>query len=208
MKKIFLILILVLPILIFQGLSWLPWVQELIGILKNYLWLYLLGVLILKILGVVYPPLPGVVFTVSSIPLIGWQWAYIIDLIGSWLGVTVAFCLGKKYGYSIIFKVMGEGLGNKIKKIKLKERNQLEAAIFIRFAIGGMLSDGLSWGASLIGFRYWPFMVGHVVSHLVTTLPIFVFVGVSISFNSWIIFAAAALVAWILIYKFKGRYFE
>ncbi len=104
--------------------------------------------------------------------------------------------------------MVGQPLTEKIRHTQLKRTNQVEAAIVLRFATGGLLSDGLAWGASLIGFRYKSFIVGYLISHIITTLPIFYLVGVSMSFDSWIAVAAVAITAWLVMYKFKGRYFE
>ena len=175
---------------------------------QSHLPLYLVALLILKTSSIVYPPLPGVVLTLASIPLIGWERAYFIDITGSTIGATISFFLGKKYGSSILTRVIGKSLADKIVSVKLKQKNQIEAAIFLRFASGGMLSDGLAWGASLIGFKYPPFIIGYVISHVITTLPVFYLVAASISFDSWIVVASVAILAWFIIFKFKGRYFE
>ena len=125
-----------------------------------------------------------------------------------WQLATVSYFLGKKYGYTILKKVVGKFLADKIRAIKLKQRNQIEAALFLRFASGGLLSDGLAWGASLIGFRYVPFITGYIVSHFATTLPIFYLISASISYHSWLIGGVGVIVAWMILYRFKGRYFE
>lgn len=207
-KKVAFVLLLILPALVIQLAAQTVIVINLVHFIQAYLIVYIFILLTVKALSIVYPPLPGVAFTITSIPLIGWQLAYVIDIAGSTLGASIAFFLGNKYGYSILQRVIGKTIADKIGKIKLKQRNQIEAAIFLRFAAGGMLSDGLAWGASLIGFKYPPFIVGYLISHVITTLPIFYLVAASISFNSWIIITAVGVFAWFIIFKFKGRYFE
>lgn len=207
-SKLVLILLLIIPALAIQIASKSDIVIGLTSLVQEYLLWYLLALLSLKSLSIVYPPLPGMVFTVTSIPLIGWQLAYLIDILGSALGTTIAFFLGQKYGYTILKKVIGKEIANKVVSTKLKQNNQVEAAFFLRFAAGGILSDGLAWGASLIGFKYASFIVGYIASHLMTTLPIFYFIATSISFNSWIIVSLSTIIAWLIIYKFKGKYFE
>lgn len=202
------ILLLISPALIIQLASQSRLVIHLNTLVHIYLPLYLFTLIILKVLGIVYPPLPGIVFTLASIPLVGWKVAYLVDLVGSTLGATCAFFLGKKYGYTFLNRMIGKTLADKIMKIKLKKKNQIEASLFLKFASGGLFSDGLAWGASLIGFRYIPFTIGYAISHVVLTLPVFFFVSASISFNSWVVIATVSALAWLAIYKFKGRYFE
>lgn len=207
-KKVAFVLLLILPAFVIQLAAQTVIVTNLVHFIQTYLAVYVFILLIVKAVSIVYPPLPGVAFTIASIPLIGWELAYVVDIAGSTLGASMAFYLGNKYGYSILQRVIGRTITDKIGKIKLKQRNQIEAAIFLRFAAGGMLSDGLAWGAGLIGFRYLPFVTGYLISHVITTLPIFYFVAASVSFNSWIIITTVGIFAWFIIFKFKGRYFD
>ena len=207
-QKIVFFLFLLLPAFLIQIAAQSGLFLEYFENIRAYLPVYLIVLLFLKLSSIVYPPLPGALFTVSSIPIIGWQLAYFIDVAGSCLGAIIAYLLGKRYGYTILTKVLGQNLTQKVIAIKLKPRNQIEAAFVLRFAAGGILSDGLAWGASLIGFKLLPFMIGYLTSHILITLPIFYFIGVSISFDSWLLFLLATLTAWLLLFKFKGRYFE
>jgi uncharacterized membrane protein YdjX (TVP38/TMEM64 family) len=171
-----------------------------------------LGAVILIILAkaasIIYPPLPGIILTLAMIPILGWQKAYVVEIIGSLLGVSAAYFLGRKYGEKLIKWIAGEKLLKKIKSVKLKPGNQFEAAFVLRTASGGALSDTLAWGASLIGLRYWPYLFGHLANHILATFPIFLFIGLSIKLHSWLIAIPVMVLAWFIIWKFKGRYFE
>jgi uncharacterized membrane protein YdjX (TVP38/TMEM64 family) len=169
---------------------------------------FLVSLLVGKSISIVYPPLPGAVLTMGSIPIVGWQRAYLVDIFGSSFGATAAYFLGRKYGVKLLRWAVGEKIANKVLGVKIKKRNQVETTFMLRLASGGILSDGLAWGASLIGLRYPAFIIGYLMSHLLTTLPIFYFLSVSIELKSWIVAIPAAVIAWFLIYKLKGRYFE
>ena len=170
------------------------------------------GVIILIVLAkaasIVYPPLPGIILTLAMVPILGWQKAYVVELAGSLLGVTTAYWLGYNYGEKLIRWIAGEKLLAKIKAVKLKPGNQFEAAFVLRTASGGVLSDTLAWGASLIGLRYFPYLLGHLANHVLATLPLFVLVGWSVKVQSWLLIGPVMLIAWLLVWKFKGRYFE
>ncbi len=183
-------------------------VHQLIEVIHRYLPLFLIVVMLTKAASIVYPPLPGVVFTLTAIPLVGWELAYLIDMIGSLIGASASYFMGKKYGTTILNRVLGKTLTTKIAKITLKPINQIEAAVMLRLAAGGLLSDGLAWGASIIGFRFKPFVVGYAISHVLTTAPVFYALGASLSLHSWALFLAVAGLSWLVIFKFKGRYFE
>jgi len=165
-------------------------------------------VVLAKAASIVYPPLPGIILTLAMVPILGWQKAYAVELAGSLLGVTSAYWLGYKYGEKMIKWIAGDKLLAKIKAVKLKPGNQFEAAFVLRTASGGALSDTLAWGASLIGLRYAPYLFGHLANHVLATLPLFVLVGWSVKVHSWLLIGPVMLIAWLLVWKFKGRYFE
>ena len=181
---------------------------QLVQIVQSNKLLFLVSLFFGKSASIVYPPLPGAILTLGSIPLVGWKWAYFIDIIGSITGATIAYFLGKKYGVTLLNWALGITITQKITSIKLKKRNQIESAFILRIAAGGLLSDGLAWGASLIKLNYLPFIIGYILSHLLTTLPLFYLLSLSISVESWIIVLPVAIVAIIILYKLKGRYFE
>lgn len=168
----------------------------------------LVFIILAKAASIVYPPLPGIILTLAMIPILGWQKAYIVELIGSLLGVTAAYGLGYRYGEKLIKWIAGETLLKKIKAVKLKPGNQFEAAFVLRTASGGALSDTLAWGASLIGLRYWPYFLGHWANHVLATLPLFFLIGLSIKLHTWLIAIPVMIFGWLIIWKFKGRYFE
>ncbi|MCR4329376.1 MAG: hypothetical protein NUV65_02415 [Candidatus Roizmanbacteria bacterium] len=202
------ILLFLLPAFLFQWAYQSEILSDIVKAVQSHIALYLFILTLLKGFSIVYPPMPGVVFTIASIPLVGWKLAYSADILGSYFGATVSYFLGKKYGYTILEKVIGSALADKIISIKLKQKNQVEAAIFLRFAAGGLISDGLAWGASLIGFKYMSFITGYLVSHILTTLPVFYLISISISYQSWAIGGVGVVFAWLILYRFKGRYFE
>lgn len=185
-----------------------PSVITLVSTLRANQSAFLLAIFLGKAVSIVYPPIPGNIITLAAIPVVGWAYAYTVDIAGSMLGATISYFLGRKYGTPILRWAVGEKLTNRITAIKTKTKHQTIAAFILRTGTGGILSDGLAWGASLIGFRYRPFITGHVLSHLVTTLPIFYLLGVSLSINSALIIIPTAISAWILIYIFKGKFFE
>jgi len=138
LNRILLLIVILIPAIVFQLASQTSFVSNIIHIVQNYLLLYLIALTVLKSLSIIYPPMPGVFLTIASIPLIGWEKAYIADIIGSGIGATVSYFLGKKYGYSLLNHILGKVISKKISNIKLKQKNQIEAAVFLRFATGGL----------------------------------------------------------------------
>lgn len=181
---------------------------SLLSLSQSHLEFVVLSLFLLKTAAILYPPVPGSIITIAAIPFIGWPHAYMVEITGSLTGSSLAYLAGKYKGKQFIIWLIGKKTADKLFKLKLKQKNQFEAAIILRLASGGMLSDGLAWGASLLGFRYLPFILGYCISHLLSTLPIFILVGFSISLKSWVVVVPVAIIAWLLLLKFKGKYFE
>lgn len=206
-KRALYLLIIFAPLIILQFVLSPEDLSALQENVQNYFLLYVITVFLLKTLSIVYPPLPGVTFTLTSVPIIGWQYSYLIDLAGSTTGAIIAYLLGKKYGKPILKSLFGEKIFSMIDKVRLREGKQLEAAIVLRLASSG-LSDALAWIASTVGFRLSPFIIGFVIAHILTTPIFFYLVEKSINYNSGFIIGIIAVSTWVFIYRFKGRYFE
>lgn len=205
--KIFLILILLIPAIALQFAGGEDLMIKIINHVQQNLVLYLFSLFFIKMIGIVYPPLPGAILTLSAVPFVGWKLAYMVDFLGSVTGVFISFYLGKRYGFSFLEKLVGKNTVEKIRKIKVKKNNQIESAFMLRVAFSAF-SDGLAWGAGLIGFKASSFITGYALSHLVISLPIFYLVGFSTTAHSIILFFIIILISWFVLYKFKGRYFE
>src|SRR3989344_4538365 len=133
-----------------------------------------IGILLLiKFVGVIWPPIPGGLFTLGAIPIIGWQWAYVIDLIGSETGSVVAYHIGKKYGYSLLNTLFDKKVVNKIKKFKVRKNHEIEAVIILRILLGTTIVELVSYGSGLLGIRLNRFIVGALVSHMIVGIPTF-----------------------------------
>lgn len=169
--------------------------------------LYFITLIIIKIVGIIWPPIPGGIITLGSIPLIGWLWSYAADFIGTILGASLAYILGKHYGYKFLNKILHEKMVEKIKYIKLKNHKEIETTIMLRLLGGGALMEALSYGAGLIGIQYKNFLFGLVITHIVL-LPGF-YLAQTVTKNDNIFLNIVALLVTIpLILKFKNRYIE
>jgi len=199
-------LVLLLPLLIVYLLN-LNNLTPLLSFLKENQVFIIPLTLIIKIAGMIYPPINGSVLTIAMIPVLGWKLAYLLDFLGSTVGIYITYILGNKYGDRIIIKLAGQNTLDKIKKIRLKNQNQIETAIILRLAPLG-LSDVIAWGASTIGFRIKAFIVGSVIAHVVGNLPFFFLISQSINIKSWLFFTPLFGIAVFFIWKNKAKYFD
>lgn len=178
---------------------------------RDNLFIYLPILLIIKIVSIVYPPIPGGLFTLGSVPIIGWQPAFIVDFIGSITGASLAYYLGKKYGYDLLSKLFDKGTIDKIKTVKVKKHREIESVFVMRILSGGLIVEALCYGAGLVNIRYRSFLIGFLLSHLLIGLPAFMLfdtVMASINLKSIIVNIMWIFIFVFILRKLRGRYFE
>lgn len=172
---------------------------------KNILFL-ILSILLLKVIGIIWPPLPGLVFTIAAIPIIGWFPAFIVDFCGGILGSSIAFKLSRKYGPMIVVKLFGESGLAQVRRFKFKPNNELEAIILLR-VFSGAIAEVISYGAGLTNLKFRNFLLGTGISYIVVGIPLFYLLGFAFS-DGHLLFAIIPLVLCVILFYFtKGRYF-
>lgn len=170
--------------------------------------LYLVVLFIYKSLGILWPPIPAGLFTMASIPFLGWPLAYLIDLLGSITGGSLAYFLARKYGLSFLKKIFDQKVLDKIENAKIKKGKEIEAVFIYRIILGTVILEAVYYGAGLLKVNFPKFLVGAILSHIVIGVPTFIlaqniFSGKNILITIVFIFASV-----FIVYKTKSRYFE
>lgn len=184
-----------------QFITFVSWTQ-------SHLMTYFLFLVTVKIAGIIYPPIPGGILTLASIPMLGWQMAYIADLVGSIVGGTTCYFLGKRYGYQLLTKVFDDEIINKIEHLKVKKEKELEAIIVWRLLAGGTVIEAIYYGAGFLKVGLTNFFLGIVISHLLIGIPSFYIGSAILSSENIIANVIVFTVAIAILYKIRGRYFE
>ncbi|MBI2103662.1 VTT domain-containing protein [Candidatus Woesebacteria bacterium] len=177
------------------------WVEENIA-------LFVLFLFLVKVAGIVWPPLGGGVFTLGAIPLIGWVHAYLIDFSGSMVGAVICYYLGRKYGEAFLHKVFDERVVRRIKAVKVKKNKEIEAIFVYRMLFGFTIIEAIYYGAGLLKIGFKNFLIGAVISHLAIGVPSFLLIQNVFDGKNLIISALSLLIAVPIFLKFKSRYFE
>lgn len=173
----------------------------------DHLALFYLIIIPIKVIGLIWPPLPGGVFTIGSIPAVGWMHAYIADFIGTAIGSTLSYYIAFCWGMPFLKKILDQPVIEKIQKIKIVKKREFEAIFAFRL-FGGNLFEIISYGAGLLRIRFSHFICATMVSHIVIGLPFFYFThalfeGKNMIMN--IIFIIGMIVLFVFL---KDRYFE
>lgn len=210
-KKRNLIFISLVWILSILGYVWLikqPFSQAISWFAQTHKLLLFIALVLIKITGLVWPPLPGGVFNLAVIPFLGWQLAYLSDLSGTIIGALIDYYLAKKWGYKLLDKIFNENTVNKIKRLKVKTSRQTEFSFMMTLSSRLLLTEISYYAAGLLKVNFWKFLAGAIGSHLLLGIPGYYFAGVLFQANKIYLGVLGWIVLVPLWIKIKNRYFE
>lgn len=170
---------------------------------------FYVGILVfLKMLSVIYPPLPSIILTWSAIPVLGWPSAYLIDYAGGFLGASVSYWLAQKYGLPILRKLLSEDAVQKIDRLKVKKGREIEGVIVLRVLLGTTIIEAVSYGAGLLKIPYRKFLIGFLISHPLLGIPTFLFASNIIAGENVFLTGILLVASLATLYLLRNRYFE
>lgn len=162
---------------------------------------------LLKVVGIVWPPLPGGLLTLGSIPVLGWPLAYSADFLGSIIGSTIAYFLARKYGLNFMKKIFDEDTIGKLTKVRIKPHREIESLFLFRF-FGGTIIEVICYGAGLLKVRFSNYLIATILSHIALGVPAFYLTRNILAGRGILINLLLVTVTVILFLKLRHRYFE
>lgn len=169
---------------------------------------YVSMLFLVKSIGILWPPIPSGLLTMASIPFLGWQTAYLVDLFGSVVGGSISYFLGRKYGLTFLKKIFDDDVLDKIKELKIKKGKEIEAVFVYRILFGTVIVEAIYYGGGLLKVSFPKFIVGAVLSHIVTGVPAFILAQNIFGGKNIVITILLIVISGFFVYKTKGRYFE
>jgi len=169
--------------------------------------LYYFILIFSKIIGIIWPPIPGGVFTLGSIPVLGWLGAYIADLAGSMIGSTIAYLLAKKYGLSFMKNIFDDEIIEKIKRLRVNPKHEIES-IFVFRIFGGNVMELFCYGAGLLRVNFFKYILASFAAHLTIGIPTFYLIRNILSGKGILISIGFFITLVFLFFTLKHRYFE
>ncbi len=184
-----------------------PYFADFILWAQRYLVLYFCILVFFKALAIVWPPLPGGLFTLASVAVVGWKVAFAGQVVGGLLGGSIAYFLGKKYGYWLLEIFFDEVVIDKVKKIKIYNHREFEAIFFLRL-FTTTISEAISYGSGLIGIKFRSFFLATMFA-FVFEMPLFYLASSILNGgNNFWLSGIIVLIFGGAFYLLKGRYFE
>jgi uncharacterized membrane protein YdjX (TVP38/TMEM64 family) len=169
--------------------------------------LFFIILVVIKIIGIVWPPINGGLLTLGSIPVIGWLPAYLADLIGSTIGSTIAYYIAKRFGLLFMKNIFDEETITQVQKIKVKPIKEFEA-IFLSRMFGGSIVEVICYGAGLLNVRFSRYLPASILSHAVVGVPFYFFAGDIIAGRNFIINGTFAVILIVLFMFARHRYID
>lgn len=170
--------------------------------------LFSIFLFLIKVIGIVWPPLPGGLFTLGAVPLIGWKWAFTIDLVGNLVGSLIAFSLAKRYGKELVQKLFPVETLMGIKKTKIKPEHEMEIVFLLSLLTGLVMAEIASYGFGLIPVKTKNFLIGNSTAHITRNAPLFVLFGTLTGRGSFFVMVLLFAIVVPLLIIARKRYFE
>lgn len=166
------------------------------------------SIVLLKVVGIIWPPIPGGFATIAIIPITGFLIAYLTDLAGTIIGCCTVYFIGRKYGKGFLSKILGDEFANHAEKLKIKKGREIEALFVLRGLAAGVLVEAVSYGAGLIKMDFKKFLFGTVVSHIIIIGPSFLLYDKLYRTHNIYLIALSLVITMPILWKLRGRYFE
>jgi uncharacterized membrane protein YdjX (TVP38/TMEM64 family) len=175
---------------------------------QSNLFLYVGMLVFLKLLSVIYPPLPSSILTLSAIPILGWFGAYLVDYSGSILGSSISYWIGYQYGIPVLSKILEKSTVEKLSKVRIKKGKEIEGVIVLRVLTGATLIEAVNYGAGLLKVPYKKFLAGFLISHPLLGIPTFYVVRNVLEQQNLLATVVFIGLSIGLLYILRNRYFE
>lgn len=173
---------------------------------ESHTWQFIVVLVLIKTLGIVWPPFSGGILTIAAIPIIGWELAFLADFIGSLIGPLLAYYLGYHYGERILDIFFDTAMIKRVQSFEIIPGKEFEA-VFVLHTLFYSIGEVVSYAAGVLRIRLIPFWLGIFVSTLVYA-PIF-FLAENIFTGQNALVSVLILVAgFYIFYLVRDRYFQ
>jgi uncharacterized membrane protein YdjX (TVP38/TMEM64 family) len=186
-----------------------PWFDAFTEWVQDYQLYFFLTLVLIKFAGIVWPPFPGGVLTVGSIPVLGWELAFLADYLGGLTGGTAAFLISRKFGKEFLTKIFDEESISRMENLPIKSNRQFEMLFIIMTFGGSTIIELVAYGAGIVKeIGFWPFLIARATAHPLVGIPLFYLIGNVFSGDKIIINLLLLLVLLPLLWVLRHRYID
>ena len=129
-----------------------------------------LGIILLRFISIVIPALPSTAYSLLAGALLGFQQGIVVIILADLLACSTAFFLSRRYGRSLVKKLVGERFMFRVEKLS---KRHLERNFFLMtgFLMTGLF-DFVCYGVGLTSIRWTRFAPALVISIVLSDPPI------------------------------------
>lgn len=162
---------------------------------------------VVKVVGIIWPPLPGIVLSLAAIPVLGWVHVFLVDSLGNLVGCIVTYWLARKWGLPFLGKVVDMEALRRFQRIQTIEKREVEGLVILRI-FGSTVAEVTSYGAGLMRVRFGNFLVAIILSNFIVGIPLFYFTDRLFRGDNYLLAFVPVLVVVLLFYVLRKRYFR
>lgn len=168
----------------------------------------LAALVVIKIVGILWPPIPGLVFSLATVPILGWIPTLLADSIGNIIGSVAAYWAARTWGVPFLRKIFDEAMIERLQRLRVVRKREIEIIIVTRL-LGSTISEGFSYGAGLVRVTFRNFLIGLIISNFILHVPIFYLADLVIQGGDYILIITIAvmIVAALFVFRIRRRYF-
>lgn len=127
--------------------------EKLIFTIENHTLLGPLLLILLRIIGIIFPAIPAGVVSFAAVPIFGWFKTYLYTVLGILIGTSISFFLSRKFREPLVERFVSLKRIHKIED-KLTERQEFLAILGLRiFTVPIMDFSSYAAGLTKISFR-------------------------------------------------------
>ena len=160
--------------------------------------------ILIRSLGVIFPPIPGIILDAVGIYFFGWKLGFIYAEIGVVGGAVVAFWIARKYREPVVRRFIA------LQKLHawedtLSEQKKFWSLVGLRLITGPLLFDYINYVAGLTKINFGKFLIATIVGSLPVMIPIYYF-GDKLLSHSFYLISTFILVVLIISFAQKWWY--
>lgn len=161
--------------------------------------------ILIRIIPVVIPPIPGLIIDAIGVVVFGWFWGFIYATIGVVSASMISFFIGRKFREPLIGKFIS------IKKIhewedKLTENEKFWALVSIRF-VSSPFFDIVNYIAGLTKIKAFHYFLSSIIVSLPMGFVIYYFGGIILNAPVIILTSFILVIPLLIWYKKKNGHF-
>lgn len=182
--------------------------QGFVSFAQGNIVIFFVFLVVVKFIGIIYPPFAGGILTLGAVPIIGWKLAFLADFVGGFPAGIINYFIGRKFGLRVVRRIFGQDPAKYLDKLEIREGREIEGLILSRLVFGTISVEVVQYLAGILRINFWKFLVSALVYEALFRVPFFWLFYEIIVQKGYIMGIIVILVGLPILYKYRRRYLE